>query len=370
MVETGTGGLNIDGTRVKHANAADLEAHKAMVAALKAKGGKLGNSWKNSSDLSGANEVKEGGRWPANVVMVHSPKCKKTGTKKVPAPVINRFDDGMKPFGGGAGHVYTSQQTGDADGNEEVDVFECIDSCPVKLLDDQSGVTTSGAMKREVPGYEGTSATPFLRGRSGPSNQHGGSGGASRYFGQFTPDAPFYYSAKASRSERNSAFETKKQTKTKDKEKIVLYKVKDGTDSDVVLLIQEMLSEFIGEFDPETERFEKTWFDVYVPATLQEHFEPDESAGGNDHPTVKPIALMKFLVKLVTPKGGVVLDPYCGSGTTCQAATEEGMDFIGIEKDPHFFDIAEKRVMSKHGKAEDLRNQDSLVELADELADL
>jgi hypothetical protein len=64
----------------------------------------------------------------------------------------------------------------------------------------------------------------------------------------------------------------------------------------------------------------------------------------NDHPTVKPIALMRWLVRLVTPPGGVVLDPFAGSGTTLVAATIEGFESIGMELDAHYCDIAEARV--------------------------
>jgi len=328
VATTGTGGINIDDTRIKHANAADLENHKAMVAALKARGGQLGNSWKNSSDLSGANEVKEGGRWPSNVVMVHAVGCQKTGTDKVPAPVINRFEDGMKPFGGGAGHQYTSTPTGDSEGNETVDVYECVEGCPVRALEQQSS--------------------------------------SSRYFGQFVPEAPFFYSAKASRSERNGAFPIPKN-KSKDKTKFVVYKIKEDVETDTLVTIHEALSEVIGDFDPETERFENSWFQRYVPENLREHFEMDAMSGGNDHPSVKPVALMRYLVKLVTPVGGIVLDPYCGSGTTCLAAAESGMQFIGIERDPHFFEIAQKRVMTVYEKSNLERNKNDLFSAAEDL---
>ena len=69
-----------------------------------------------------------------------------------------------------------------------------------------------------------------------------------------------------------------------------------------------------------------------------------ERGEGNVHPTVKPIALMRYLVRLVTRKGGMVLDPFMGSGTTGIAAIQEGMKFIGIEKEENFFDIAKKRI--------------------------
>jgi DNA modification methylase len=64
----------------------------------------------------------------------------------------------------------------------------------------------------------------------------------------------------------------------------------------------------------------------------------------NTHPTVKPIELMKYLCRMVTPKGGTVLDPFMGSGSTGCAAKDEGFEFIGIEKEKEYFDIAEARI--------------------------
>jgi site-specific DNA-methyltransferase (adenine-specific) len=64
----------------------------------------------------------------------------------------------------------------------------------------------------------------------------------------------------------------------------------------------------------------------------------------NTHPTVKPVKLMRWLVKLVTRKGGVVLDPFTGSGTTGMACVHEGMQFIGIEQHPPYIEIAKERI--------------------------
>jgi DNA modification methylase len=64
----------------------------------------------------------------------------------------------------------------------------------------------------------------------------------------------------------------------------------------------------------------------------------------NSHPTVKPISLMQYLVRLVTPKGGTVLDPFMGSGTTGIGAKLEGFDFIGIEREAEYIKIAEARI--------------------------
>jgi site-specific DNA-methyltransferase (adenine-specific) len=64
----------------------------------------------------------------------------------------------------------------------------------------------------------------------------------------------------------------------------------------------------------------------------------------NHHPTVKPIALMEYLITLVTPKGGIVLEPFMGSGSTGIAAKNLGMSFIGIEKEEEYFEIAKQRI--------------------------
>jgi len=64
----------------------------------------------------------------------------------------------------------------------------------------------------------------------------------------------------------------------------------------------------------------------------------------NHHPTVKPVALMRYLARLITPKGGVVLDPYLGSGSTGVACMQEGFNFIGVEMDKEYFEIAKARI--------------------------
>ena len=65
---------------------------------------------------------------------------------------------------------------------------------------------------------------------------------------------------------------------------------------------------------------------------------------GNNHPTVKPTELMRYLVRLVTPPGGKVIDPFSGSGSTGKAAVLEGFKFIGIEREAEYVAIAEARI--------------------------
>jgi len=74
-----------------------------------------------------------------------------------------------------------------------------------------------------------------------------------------------------------------------------------------------------------------------------------ERGEGNTHPTVKPLKLMRYLVRLITPPGGTVLDPFAGSGTTLLAAEQEGFDSIGIEMEAEHITIIEGRLVVVEG---------------------
>lgn len=80
----------------------------------------------------------------------------------------------------------------------------------------------------------------------------------------------------------------------------------------------------------------------------------NSNSNSNHHPTVKPTDLMRYLVRLVTPPGGVVLDPFMGSGSTGKAAVLEGFGFIGMEREAEYCQIAEGRINFVSTKQEDL----------------
>jgi DNA modification methylase len=118
-------------------------------------------------------------------------------------------------------------------------------------------------------------------------------------------------------------------------------------------LIHDGSEEVLAGFPSETNRF------FYVPKASKK--DRDEGLGGgggwskdadknpnlpraNVHPTVKPTDLMRYLCRLVTPPGGTVLDPFMGSGSTGKAARLEGFQFIGIERDADYFQIAQRRI--------------------------
>jgi len=95
---------------------------------------------------------------------------------------------------------------------------------------------------------------------------------------------------------------------------------------------------------------DKTWKgeNTCIPERDNRPFNPSK----NDHPTVKPTALMRYLCRLVTPLGGTILDPWMGSGSTGKACGAEGFSFIGIDSDTEhgYFSIAEARVSAAFNK--------------------
>jgi len=93
-------------------------------------------------------------------------------------------------------------------------------------------------------------------------------------------------------------------------------------------------SNIIGHFDdPEHQKY------FYAPRATRE-----ERGEYNDHPTPKPISLMRYLCRIYAPVGGLVLDPFMGSGSTGIGALQESQRFIGIDQNQHYVDIAGRRI--------------------------
>jgi hypothetical protein len=249
----------------------------------------------------------DGGRWPANVVLSHAPECRQVGTRKVkgshdagrPVPGGKFGQSGI--YGSGEGEATSAYAN--ADGTETVPAWECVESCPVRLLDEQSG-------ERSMGHYPRTAKTSSMFGPNGhaggeSNNGHGDRGGASRFFLTVKPDDDrrMGYYPKASRREREAGLE--------------------GMPRKPAGMMQD---------------------DAYQWPGTPEHSPHRTPPAGNSHPCVKPLALMRWLCRLVTPIGGTILDPFCGSGSTGCAAVLEGFDFVGIEMEPEYVAIAERRV--------------------------
>jgi site-specific DNA-methyltransferase (adenine-specific) len=175
----------------------------------------------------------------------------------------------------------------------------CADGCPVAEMDAQSGVSASGVAVRRNVGHSTQGLIGYAQGSNDENMRddvgYGDTGGASRFF------PVFRYSAKPSTRERNA-----------------------GCDA-----------------------IEPRQMDTERDADADGANNPRNRGGkvsSNHHPTLKSIDLMRWLVRLITPPNGVVLDCFMGSGTTGIAATLEGARFIGIEREPDYFEIACARI--------------------------
>ena len=260
VVKWGVGAINVDGCRV----GSDTVKTMARSDTKHGKSNSLGSSWSGNID-----ESERTGRFPANLILQHSPGCERVGDKKVKTGKGTRgsyigTQDRYDGKGYGIQATYEPVGFADPDGTETIPSYECEEDCPIKLMNEQSGISKSatGGTKRK--------SSIFLANNNDnlPWHNFGDTGGASRYFKNIDPD-PFFYCAKASKKER-------------------------------------------GE--------------------------------NNSHPTVKPIKLLTYLVRLVTPPNGTILDPFIGSGSTAIAAKQENFNYIGIELNAEYINIANDRI--------------------------
>jgi len=130
-------------------------------------------------------------------------------------------------------------------------------------------------------------------------------------------------------------------------------------------MLADMGGYFIDEQGKETKINGKNiWLpqtgNIYIHGLKEEYRKWCEANGktpnvGNNHPTVKPVELMKYLIKLVTPPNGRVLDPFNGSGSTGMAAVELGYTYTGIELDPNYCEISRRRIAAHFKRADPLR---------------
>ena len=206
-------------------------------------------------------------------------------------PLIGTVANNVLTYGTGALNIDGSrvEHTGDNQGR-----------WPANVIHDGSDEVLAGFP--DSKSQKGTS-TANRSGFFAPETKHGGSRTFERY-GDLGSAARFFYCAKASRSERNAGLEE---------------------------LPQQTGGEATGRVDGS--------------AGLSSPRAGAGRTGGsaNLHPTVKPLALMRYLVKLVTPPNGIVLDPFLGSGTTAVAAILEGFDWIGCEMTEEYFPLIEAR---------------------------
>jgi site-specific DNA-methyltransferase (adenine-specific) len=164
-----------------------------------------------------------------------------------------------------------------------------------QLLDEQSGVKQS-SKRSSVYNKDTEHTNTYTPAKSDyrDDNTYNDKGGASRFF----------YCPKAAKSDRNEGLDNREGKK-----------VNDGRNAEV-----------------------------------DNPFQRGEDLRKNIHPTVKPTDLMRYLINLITPPNGTILDPFMGSGSTGKAAVRCGVNFIGIEKEQEYMEIASARIEHEKNK--------------------
>ena len=179
----------------------------------------------------------------------------------------------------------------------------------VRKSRDENGVWTNDNSGMKAEGSEYADADP--RGRFPSNVMHDGSGSIKELF---EDKSKYFYCAKTSKAERNQGLDN-----------FPIKQTQGGGGG-------------IGNYKDDVN-------------SASGKFGSEKAPSKNTHPTVKPIKLMKYLCRLITPKGGTVLDPFMGSGSTGMAAKEENFDFVGIEKEKEYFNIASTRIESVETKS-------------------
>jgi len=274
VLKWGTGGINIGATRIGF----DPVTINTFDNGAKPWGDAVGESFTSRTST---------GRFPSNVLLSHLEGCTEVGTL-------------TEPVGGGAKGSSGFVDGYDGDGWQGQDVttpvFECVDGCPVKDLDEQTeGKITQGHWAQtKVTGFGkfGNGSAEYL-GVGRKAEEKGG--GASRFF----------YVAKANSKDRNEG----------------------------LVDLPEKGKVFNGKSETSAGN---------APGSVEDKFTTKPAK--NFHPTVKPTELLRYLVKMVCPPDGVVLDPFFGSGSTGKAAILEGIKVIGIEMTSEYLPIIQGRI--------------------------
>ena len=282
VLKHGTGGINIDDCRV------GSETRNNGNSLRDIRGGSLDAQISSTRERLEREDSIVEGRFPANTIL----EC-------ICDEVIPGENKGLKKE---TFENYGNGELGKKDGRKTQPTPKEIEGtwykdkgdihtnpeCPCYILDKQSGVKQSTRRRAEIMPLP---KTPFNGEKTDKGTDRGfdDKGGASRFF----------YTAKVSKKERNMGLDDFEEKSTR--------KWKGG---------------------------------MKLTGSGNERVE----VGRNIHPTVKPINLMTYLCRLITPKGGVVLDMYMGSGSTGISALLEGFKFVGMEMDEDYFNIAEARI--------------------------
>ncbi len=406
----GCGGINIAATRLNYQNDGDRASATPQGACTSHDGTSIGAKPNvgQSKDRLAFERPEQTGRWPANTVFSHLEDCRCAGVKKVKGIAGGDHSGTTETHEqvGGFGHDrHNIKRHNDTDGNETVANWVCVEGCPVRALDEQSGIVPTGTWNRQTDGahpFGDAAGSDYDNWKSVKEPE----GGASRFFksvqessmnqtipeellayltdlidpSHITGDGGVIYIEDVEGLDLSEYDDASMHgviaegTPTEDQVKEMNRVLKPGGH---VLLVapDDQPTGHVG-----TCRLECGGFEVrdsilyvnspdgfwYVPKAARSEREAgcaklrkDDKKVGNDHPTVKPIAIMEALLNTV-PKDGPAVDPFMGSGTTGVAALHTGHDFIGIEREEDYLRIADARV--RHWDAVEWRGEQAVIE--------
>jgi site-specific DNA-methyltransferase (adenine-specific) len=220
----------------------------------------------------------------------------------------------------------------------------------IKMFEGKVGYKVKKGTVKRLPSA-GNRTSSFHNATGGGETQSGGDGSPefeanpigrfpSNVLGEIPDYQKYFYCPKVTRRERHIGFDPNSQG---------------------VIIDSEVFGKTPVCLDCGLTRNGSTKHDSCDPANIgfQERRTQRSTEVGNNHPTVKPIELMKYLIKLITPPGGTVLDPFNGSGSTGCAAVALGHEYIGCELDPAYVEISKRRI-EQYNKSEN--NFDALFE--------
>lgn len=305
ILDSGAGAINIDGGRIRTNDKLLPGGPMKPMTGDTRQGAALGF-------FNGAERVYDpkGGRWPANLYLQHTPMCQVVGYKESDGYVINRFVDGAKPWGKGAGHKFKSEKI---PGGQEP-LYACVPTCPIRLLGGQGKTSTSAGGR--IGNKDGGIAVPGGKYQKGDPG-FGDTGTVDRYVfnanwnlevqeGLFEAD-PVIYNPKVGRDERDSGLDDG-VTKPKPNQK-------------------------------------------WNSGGIRRHREEAGTAAPqfNPHPTVKPIDLARWLATLLMPPVAYaprrILVPFAGVASEMIGALMAGWESVlGIENEEEYANLGRKRL--------------------------
>lgn len=309
ILKWGVGGINIDGSRVGTEVLTSLDDPNKFKR-FKEQDGRVAQNHTYQPKTSI-------GRFPANLILSHSLFCEFVGLKNVSGTATSNGD---AQVGIGSGGVVPPLRRGkfvdrtNNDGTETVENWNCHESCPVRMMDEQAPET--GGRAPVASGHVGASRGKYndynSKGDDGETFYDDGLAGASRFF----------YVAKPSRVERNDGVWQNEGVGAITAFKTIgaWHCVNCGRKYN-----------YTAHECPKCGSHNRVVYDV------------GSRAFANTHETVKPIKLMEYLIKLIVPDGGVLLDPFAGSGTTGCAAENLHVDYVLIERDQKHCRTARER---------------------------